>query len=289
MNYGIIYGEISVEKESSMDGHKDLDLREYQLILFGILKDVAKVCRENGIRFFLGEGTMLGAIRHKGFIPWDDDIDILMYRKDYERFLSVAQDALGDKYEVQSHEKLESFWNAYAQVRLITDDERLRQGYIAHLLKNNGPFVDIFPLDYIAKKKGLLLSWRAFRLKYYKAMLPYKFKVCAPAHPDGHVLNFLSGFYKKETLFKKIEKITKSYGKDHLPYTVSFHTIHPIKNRISPSTCYDEAIEWDFEGEKMPVPVGYDEILTTIYGDYMTPPKEMERKQKHNIGSEEVK
>ncbi|MCR4605058.1 MAG: LicD family protein [Eubacterium sp.] len=269
-----------------MSEQKDIELREYQLILLGILKDVAAVCREHNIRFYLGEGTMLGAIRHKGFIPWDDDIDIIMYRKDYERFLEVAPEALGEKYEVQSHERLESFWNVYAQVRLITDDERLRQKYIEHLLENNGPFVDIFPMDYVPKKDGMSLSWKSFRIRYYKAMLPYKYKVCEPLHLRGKVLNLLSKIHKKETLFKRIKKITGKCGKERLEYTVNFHTTHPLQNQVAPSECYDEAIEWEFEDTTMPVPKGYDEILTIIYGDYMTPPKETERTQKHNIGSE---
>ena len=105
-----------------MGEEKDLDLREYQLVLLGILKDVAEVCRKHEIRFYLGEGSLLGAIRHDGFIPWDDDIDILMYRADYEKFLSLAPAALGDAYEVQAPGITKPFWHPYAQVRLITDD-----------------------------------------------------------------------------------------------------------------------------------------------------------------------
>ncbi len=269
-----------------MEKQNDIPLREFQLILLGILKDVADVCRKNNIRFYLGEGSMLGAVRHSGFIPWDDDIDILMYRDDYEKFLEVAPKALGSRYEVQARGLTENFWNVYGQVRLITDDERLCQGYISHLLKNNGPFVDIFPMDYVPKASGAGVSFNSFRIKLYKAMLTYKFKVCAPASPKGKMINILSKLYKSDSLFKKIKKISKKHDKEKLEYTVSYYTTHPIKNQVAPSSCYDEVLEIDFEDTKMPVPKGYDEVLTIIYGDYMTPPKEAQRVQKHSIGSE---
>ena len=269
-----------------MAENRDIDLREYQLILLDILKDVAAVCKKNNIRFYLGEGSMLGAVRHKGFIPWDDDIDIIMYRKDYNRFLKTAPADLGDKYEVQSHGKTKNFWNPYAQVRLITDDRRLRQGYIEKLLKNNGPFVDIFPMDYVPKKSSLMLSFRSVRIKFYKAMLPYIYGVCKPASLKGKVISFFSRFHRPDELLRRIDKITGKYGKKPLPYTANFHTTHPLANQIAPTSCYDDVIETEFEGVMMPIPEGYDEILTIIYGDYMTPPKEKERVNKHKIGSE---
>ena len=269
-----------------MNRPDSISLRDYQLILLDILKDVAMACRSLDITFYLGEGTLLGAVRHRGFIPWDDDIDIYMYRKDYDRFLESAGDVLSDRYEVQSHEHLKSFWNAYAQVRLITDDDRLKQRYISRILKNNGPFIDIFPLDYTGKNKGFGLRLRCAKIKLYKAMLTYKYKVCKPAHPKGVLISFLSHFYSTENIFKKIDLLTRTFDVEKKPYTISLHTIHPLKNRIVPSSCFDGVEELDFEDTRFPVPSGYDEVLTTIYGDYMTPPDDAHRTQKHNIGSE---
>ena len=76
------------------------ELRRLQLVELDILRDIDKVCREHGIRYFLDSGTLLGAVRHGGFIPWDDDVDLGMPRHDYERFLEIAPRALGDAYVV---------------------------------------------------------------------------------------------------------------------------------------------------------------------------------------------
>ena len=77
------------------------EIHQLQALELAILKDVAEVCKKHDIKFFLGEGTLLGAIRHKGFIPWDDDVDLIMERSEYERFLKVAQEELGEDYQVQ--------------------------------------------------------------------------------------------------------------------------------------------------------------------------------------------
>ena len=97
---------------------KPEQLRTLQLELLNILLDVQKVCEKQRICFYLGEGSLLGAVRHQGFIPWDDDIDILMKREDYERFLSIASEELGDRYVIQHPSTVSAYWSTFLKIRV---------------------------------------------------------------------------------------------------------------------------------------------------------------------------
>lgn len=123
-------------------------LRRLQLVELGILKDIDQVCRANGITYFLDSGTALGAVRHGGFIPWDDDIDIGMPRDDYERFLEVAPTALGEKYEVSDPRDNPHQAALFAKVMLkgtrFATEETIEAGF------DQGVFVDVFPYDVLS-------------------------------------------------------------------------------------------------------------------------------------------
>ena len=113
---------------------------EMKHIQLDILKNVAKFCDENRIRYYLGFGTMLGAVRHKGFIPWDDDIDILMPRPDYLRFVKVFNKS-NDRYEVKSIEIDEAYWNTFAKVLIC---RHIWKNHVSHFPKNIDVLILIF-------------------------------------------------------------------------------------------------------------------------------------------------
>lgn len=248
------------------------EIRELQALELDILLDVSKVCRDNGIKFFLGEGTMLGAIRHKGFIPWDDDVDLIMMRDDYERFLKIAPEALGDKYEVQHSTTIKDYWSPFIKIRKIKGELKYRQRHIAHITDNNGPYIDIFPMEYVPSCKGAGISMQGFLVRYYRGMLTYKLGLRKPEGTSAKVLKFMSKFYSVDSIHKKLDKTFRKHGPEPKEYVATLSSYHPLKNQICAAKNYEEALEWDFAGHKMPVPAGYHEILTTIYGDYMTPP-----------------
>ena len=103
-----------------MNYEKQLDmLRQLQLLELEILLEVDRVCKKHNITYYLGEGSLLGAIRHNGFIPWDDDIDILMKREDYEKFLQIAPVELGKDYFLQNSFSEKNFWVFFSKVRLL--------------------------------------------------------------------------------------------------------------------------------------------------------------------------
>ena len=127
-------------------------LRRLQLVLLDMLKDIDSVCRENGIEYFLDAGTCLGAIRHDGFIPWDDDVDLGMRRADYERFLEIAPAALGEGYVV-AHPKSDKrvagmFAKVWRKGTVFSTRETVEAGL------PQGIFVDIFPYDGVHADEG---------------------------------------------------------------------------------------------------------------------------------------
>lgn len=153
------------------------DLRDLQLVELGILLDVQQACEALGIEFFLGEGTLLGAVRHQGFIPWDDDIDLFMRRSEYERFLRLAPPLLAPKYTVQHATTVPDYWSPVIKVRLIEGEQRFRQAHIAHLTPDNGPLVDIFPLDYVPRPDGLALRLQSTYIRVLRGLLVHKLRI----------------------------------------------------------------------------------------------------------------
>ncbi|WP_275077242.1 LicD family protein [Gordonibacter urolithinfaciens] len=125
--------------------YDDEVLRRLQLVELQILKDIDRVCREQGITYFLDSGTLLGAVRHQGFIPWDDDIDIGMMRSDYDRFMAAAAEALGENYVVSSCELRADHAAMFAKVWRKDTKFSTRETVEAGVPQ--GIFVDVFPYD----------------------------------------------------------------------------------------------------------------------------------------------
>lgn len=259
------------------------DIKALQQIELSILLDVREVCQKHGIVFFLGEGTMLGAVRHNGFIPWDDDMDLIMPRGDYERFLKIAPVELNGKYEVQHSTTVDNYWSPFIKVRLLNHETKYNQQHIAHLTENNGPYIDIFPIEYTSGKDGFKIARTGFFVRFYRGMLSYKLGLRTPAHLKGKVLKLISHFFSVKKIHAGLENTLEPFKQTSGSFMATFLTYHPLRCQIVESSDYAETLEWDFEQYKMPVPIGYDNILTTIYGDYMTPPPEDQRILKHHF------
>ena len=151
-------------------------LKQLQKIELNIVKEIDRICKKYGLIYYLGEGSMLGAIRHKGFIPWDDDMDLLMPRKDYEKFLKYAPKEISNIYEVQHSSTIKDYWSPFIKIRYL-DNSLYSQSHIAHLTDHNGPLVDIFPIDNVPDKISFKQKIQAVERKYLRGMLTYKLKL----------------------------------------------------------------------------------------------------------------
>ncbi|MFA5676233.1 MAG: LicD family protein [Christensenellales bacterium] len=259
------------------------DIRELQLAELKILLDVDSFCREYGIPYFLAEGTLLGAIRHGGFIPWDDDVDIMMKREDYNRFLQIAPGALGEYYEVQHATTVENYWSPFIKIRLIKGGQKYRQQHIAHLTDNNGPCIDIFPLEYVPHKKSAAQTLQSVYIRYLRGMLSLKLRLRAPKNIKQKAAKLLSVFYTVNGIHERLERTFNKYNGKPTGYIAALASYHKLKCQTVPARVYDKSVTVDFEGHMLPVPWQYDFLLTHIYGDYMTLPPQEERAVKHHF------
>ncbi|MBC5625020.1 LicD family protein [Clostridium sp. NSJ-49] len=264
---------------------KSATLIEAQRLMFTILRDVDKICRENGIKYWLESGTLLGAIRHEGFIPWDDDIDIGMMREDYEKFKKIIKDKLSDDLYYQDIFTDNGIQYSWCKIRhkyskLI---EESSSEY------HEGIFIDIFPYDYFDSKDGKCASEkRKFIKKYkrvYNSMLPYEKNLIK------NIRRFLCKIYsktiEKKTLCDIITEARECYkkmniasGSDYIGYgfdILNFEEYIPTKIMFPLK-------EVTFCGESFFAPNDSDGYLSALYGDsYMNIPPEEERVY-HNVG-----
>lgn len=261
----------------------EAELQRLHETLLGMLLDVASVCDELDISFFLGEGTLLGAIRHHGFIPWDDDLDLYMLRADYERFLREAPARLGERYRVQHPSTVENYWSAFAKVRLADGPQHFRQAHIAHLTSENGPLIDIFPVEYVPRDHGMGLMLQSGWLRVLRGALVQKLRIEPAGRPIKRVLRLVSQPMSLRFIHRQLDATLRRHGDRPLAFAAILASFHPLRSQVVPAEVF-AGQEWvDFEGHRMPVPVGYDQLLTTIYGDYRTPPPPAERGLRHQF------
>lgn len=265
-------------------------LRKVQLAQLSIALEVKRVCDENNINYFLDSGTLIGAIRHKGFIPWDDDLDIGMLRNDYEKFIKIAPEKLSDDYYLQTWETDRTFPLPFAKVRKkgTVYLEEISQKKQDH----NELFVDILPYDAMSDDlndqkrlqrqlfvwcrllfaKDGLRPWKHHERKMYRLLsfcryIP--FLLIAPILPREiirkHCIGVMQQYNGKETGLV-FEQWGDMAGKKPVP-----------------SVCFSEFVETEFEGLLFKVPINYDGVLKAQYGNYMQLPPENERENRHHV------
>ena len=254
---------------------KKLTLRETQEALLGILVEFDRVCREHGLKYSLIDGTLLGTIRHKGFIPWDDDVDVIMPRPDYERFYELVKE---NKIVFSEHFSLSEDRGKKAVcpfLKLLDDRYPIR--CTTHI---EVPFLylDIFPLDGMPdlpeKKMKKVRRKEIFYeavISLYKWYIPTGAWYCQLIRIFGFWFYLLVMCYGQARACKKLRKSLLKYP---------LETSERVGNRawgISagdvPHTFYDEFVDVEFEGKTFSAIAKWDEYLTARYGDYMTPPK----------------
>lgn len=260
-------------------------LRKVQLTQLEIAKEIRRVCEENGIRYYLSGGTFLGAVRHQGFIPWDDDMDFSMLREDYERFCAIAPEKLKPEYTWQSWYTDDNYSLPFGKV--MKRNTIFLEGKKSARLKENGFYVDIFPVDYVPADDGQRSALTAKLLKLYRTKLMKS--GYQPWMEDGVLLwkkrlGYL--YYQMLSLFAGQRKLAADY--DALACSVRQSgwvcEQYPISQFVYfEASIFDEVAQYDFEGEKFTGIRDYDKYLGTLYGDYMQLPPEDQRENRHQI------
>lgn len=250
-----------------------------------VLNDVDKACRENGIQYFAEWGTLLGAVRHHGFIPWDDDMDICMKRPDYNRFLEIAEKIMPSNYKIYN---LKSHNNDGNMVSRIINTDQI--SYDAEKLKkyHGVPYViglDIFPLDYISDNKeddelqsnvivmissimNVIKSIQDNNVQLDEENLTQiNMQLSQVENICGVTINREDDIVQQLNIL--IDRMCGIYRENEAEYITIMLLWVGGKNYRFPKKYYDKAIRIPFENTTIPVPYAYDSILKKKYGDYM--------------------
>lgn len=261
-----------------------LDLNRLHNVQMEIALEIKRICELYNIRYFLAFGTLLGAVRGDGFIPWDDDMDIGILREDYPLFLEMfKKHGNHEMFYLETWNEEAGYPFSFAKVKKNGTE------YVGHAIRNadihKGIFVDVFPYDrvpddrnerkHIVTKVSIYQKLLKFKLKY----LPINPK-SKKQHLVAYIVRIFGFLIPKKTIMKRIESLEmKYYGNDSLDIAC---IISPYKlHDAVPASCYSEFLMHKFENEYFQIPKGYDKILTSTYGNYMELPPEDERHLRH--------
>lgn len=235
-----------------------------------ILETVKSICQKYNLTYFAVAGTLLGAIRHQGFIPWDDDLDIGMPRKDYDRFLEVVEKELPDYLFAQTYRNTRSF--PYDMIKVRNSNTTGFTPWEKNEDCNKGIFIDIFPIDSFCDDETVRIKENEEVKKlFYRAAI-----LCRKTESEGKarylktliktMMRFL-GSGKKNSIIEKAIQICSKYNGLQTEYCGMRSFSQPEKFIWKQSLCQD-FIEVPFEKTKIMIPSGNDDILRSIYGDY---------------------
>lgn len=259
-------------------------LRDLQLCELEIVRDVKAICEKHGIQLYMIGGTFLGAVRHKGFIPWDDDVDLCMSRRDYETFIQVAPKELKEGYRLR-HFATDPEMPYYPAQVVDPSFEILDTS--AQVAKTRCAWIDLFPLDGMPEGKASFFLHK-YRLLYLRMMLKYsQFSEVVAVnlkHRPFHerVLVAVGKHIRLEKWLdtgkrmRLIDKCLKKYPFEEASRVLNFMGAYKFRE-LFPRSIYDSVAEYPFEDMTLPGPADYDTVNRQLYGDYMTPPPVQEQ------------
>lgn len=243
-----------------------------------LLREFDRVCKKYNLKYFLVHGSLLGAIRHGGFIPWDDDIDVGMFREDYEKFMELSKNEFKEPYFLQTPYTDEGYFFSFIKLR------NSRTTAVSKAFQynsfNQGLCLDIFPLDYTEKAE---MEERYNRIKKLTIQNAKYMKLSNPEFviTEEERAKILST--NPIETYEMIQKLAMNHYKEPKDYLA----LAVWTNCEWPTYLYEmkdhmDAKECEFEGMQFPVPIGYDNVLRIIFGDYMKLPSIEKRGIWHN-------
>lgn len=245
-------------------------VQEHQRALVTLLAEFDRVCRKLEIPYVLFAGTMLGAVRHQGFIPWDDDLDVMMLREDYDRFLREAEPLL-DRERFYLQKEFSGHWPMFFSKLRLNNTACLEKYHPKDLLTHQGVYIDIFPCDHAFNSRlGRRLQFYASKVVIAKCVdargydtdsrKKKLFMAVCRLLPMAPFLDLTKGGAGKGSMVHSFLGGSSGYGKS-----------------VYPRKYFEERVDASFEGNTYPISGHYDALLGVLYGDYMRIPPPEER------------
>lgn len=248
-------------------------LRKVQLTELEVLYEIDRVCEKHNIQYALLGGTLLGAIRHDGFIPWDDDIDICMMRKDYEKFIEVCKTDLNNSYMLHNQETDKLYWLPFLKIRKKGTIYKQEVQSKIHSVCD-GVWVDVFPLDYVKNlKSAKIKTWLVGEIRAIVEL-----RLNPELKQIGILKKIILGISKILPVKKWIQlqqKIIVSNCK--YDFCKNFGSPYSPEKELWPVNWVFPTVKHKFEDGEFPISNSWDEMLTRQYGDYMQLPPEEKR------------
>ena len=257
---------------------KQLTVDQYKETILEILVRIDQICKENNLKYMLFYGTLLGAVRHQGFIPWDDDIDIIMPRKDYDCLRTIIQNKdYGLNFIcIETNPDMIYYWGKICDTNTIMYEKNFKhvEGY--------GAFVDVFPYDYAPdedRKRNAQQRWLRLvgKLLTHSCRTGYERAASIKTNLLRRIGLIAGNIISTETILKRLNKYIQSFNEEPTNhYRIGWGDTFEKKELDGFSVV-------TFEGHEMYGPSDVDAILTKLFGDYMTLPPEKERVNRHQL------
>lgn len=267
----------------------DFSLRKLQLEELKILEEFIRICEKHKLRYYMLGGTLLGAIRHKGFIPWDDDVDVTMPREDYEIFLKLPENEYNPQFKLVTYENSEKYRYPWARI----ENENIKIiNHSANIPREENAWIDVIPLDGFPDsaikrffhKIHLSFWWNLNQIVQYDELVDQKRKrsgLGKMAVKIAGAFKWINRIVGYKTCLKHLNSILMKY-----PYNsdtkevINFLAAYGFDETFLRES-FAEIEKYDFEGRRINGPKGYDSVLRRIYGDYMDLPP-IDQRNKHH-------
>jgi lipopolysaccharide cholinephosphotransferase len=269
-------------------GNTGVGIKEVQKAQLDILIEFDRICRKNNIKYQLFAGTLLGTIRHKGFIPWDDDIDVCMLREDYEKFLTVCNKDMKNEYFLQTYNSDPNYIMQFAKLR--KNNTIFLERVTAKCDIHHGVYIDIFPLDDVRPntlmgdfQQKLLYGLGRINLTRIKYL-------CVSADNILQRSARLAMHYLMKLIPRKLtnyvhRKLFLMFNNrsNFVSHLTNGASAKRLKKYMMKKNEFYNTIEAEFEGHKFPIPQNYDDVLRNLFGNYEELPPLEEQKPHHGI------
>ena len=276
------YGLVVCKRDEGIRYQEVTDIREIQQMELGIMEYIHEICQKIGVKYFLAYGSLIGAVRHKGFIPWDDDMDICMLREDYEKLQDYLISNPDERYEVMSYKNNLNYVYPFMKVQdnhtyLLEEDVRIDS--------NMGIYVDIFPVDgyendaNFKNKMTKLIKKRQLSCYTFKGITNTKSVLNSLIRYISVIIFYFTNTNKYVAQIEELAKSRKVSDYEEVDYLIYKDMNKPVWRR----EWLEQVTTGTFEGKKFTIPKKYHEILTSDYGDYMQLPPVEQRVSHHDF------